>query len=833
MTVAATGAFDERAVLHDLRHYLPAQAPLKDFVHHNTLHAFQALPFDTALRTAAAWFGYRTTLDLEEYRRLHAAGRIRSDVLDRCIAEAGGDAAALRAALHTVKPAPAPPPRIGRLRTRWRDAAGINIDAMLQPLLFRLLGAYLDQGIASWRFPAHPDGLLASVRALERDSIASLFRTRTARAWLLEGDTSLEALLGRVVGEPAWFAQYLFDQQFAHPGWSGMVATLEHTPEALLEPRPVTLRDLVALELLLEIDAIEAHDGPAWAPLAGRVPEPPPPLFVPEPPTDRTTALAVWQAAYEWSYYDEVLAGLQAPRPAPAPGDRAFQALFCIDDRECSLRRHLEAVVPTCETYGTPGFFGVDCFYQPAGGRFATKVCPAPMTPGHLVRELHAAEPRPSDPNFARSTHALHSGALVANTLGVWAAVRLTFHLLRPAMSAAAASSHRHMDGTTPLTVEAADPPERMVLSGHELQVGYTVGEMADRVEGVLRGIGLVDGFAELVYVIGHGASSVNNPHYAAYDCGACSGRPGSVNARVFCHMANHPGVRARLAARGIAIPEATRFIGGLHDTTRDEVVFFDEVQLADGPAARHRAHVRGFAEALERNAKERSRRFASIDSRLPARRVHELVKRRSVSLFEPRPELNHATNAVCIVGRRPLTRGLFFDRRSFMQSYDCRLDPAGDVLLGILRAVAPVCGGISLEYFFSRTDNRMLGADSKLPHNVMGLIGVANGVDGDLRTGLPSQMIEVHEPLRLLLVVEHEPEVVRAVLERAPETAEWFTNRWIHLVAVHPETRAFAVFRDGAFVPYTPLRRSVDAVADLTPLIERADEALPVLTLG
>jgi hypothetical protein len=95
------------------------------------------------------------------------------------------------------------------------------------------------------------------------------------------------------------------------------------------------------------------------------------------------------------------------------------------------------------------------------------------------------------------------------------------------------------------------------------------------------------------------------------------------------------------------------------------------------------------------------------------------------------------------------------------MNSYNYRQDPEGKFLLGILKAVAPVCGGINLEYFFSRVDNQKLGAGSKLPHNVMGLIGVANGADGDLRPGLPSQMIEVHDPVRLLVIVEHDPQVV------------------------------------------------------------------------
>jgi uncharacterized protein len=37
--------FDAFQTLEKLRHYLPHQSPLKDFVHHNTLQAFQELSF--------------------------------------------------------------------------------------------------------------------------------------------------------------------------------------------------------------------------------------------------------------------------------------------------------------------------------------------------------------------------------------------------------------------------------------------------------------------------------------------------------------------------------------------------------------------------------------------------------------------------------------------------------------------------------------------------------------------------------------------------------------------------------------------------------------------
>src|SRR5690606_14867778 len=117
----------------------------------------------------------------------------------------------------------------------------------------------------------------------------------------------------------------------------------------------------------------------------------------------------------------------------------------------------------------------------------------------------------------------------------------------------------------------------------------------------------------------------------------------------------------------------------------------------------------------------------------LPIGRAPAHVAGRAVDLGQPRPEYGHATNAVCIVGRRSRTRGLFLDRRAFLVSYDPGGDPTGELLADLLAAVGPVCAGINLEYYFSRIDPAGYGCGTKLPHNIAGLLGVMDGHASDL----------------------------------------------------------------------------------------------------
>lgn len=824
---AQNSSFDEHKVLHDLKHYLPAQAPLKDFIHHNTLHAFQQLKFHDGCGKATKIFGYQTKLQLAEYRALYDSGRIREDVLKRIVSEKKGAGRTdewvdklLKQKYDTSVSA-----RIGQLRANWKTIYRIDLDLLVQPFLFRILCNYLDQGISIWGFPIGDKDFLSAMRELERDSAVGFFKKTRARELFLSDDCSISKLLKILVGDESLYEYYLYDQQFAHQGWSGIVAVAEDQPQFFLNRKDITLHDLIVFELLLEIDTLDAQFGEIWSPLAVKlVNRPAEPLFSDVPETELDEMLAIWQDAFEWSYYNQVLAAIQLQEEPPQniASNKSFQAMFCLDDRECSFRRHIESIDPECETFGTPGFFGIQFYFQPEHGKFYTKLCPAPNTPKHLIKETETKHARKKEPLLSKGSHSLFHGWLIAQTLGFFSALKLALHVFRPMATPAMASSFAHMYQLSSLTIENKNPDDKE----NGLQIGFTIEEMVANLENLLKGIGLVDHFAPIVYVFGHGASSINNAHYAAYDCGACSGRPGSVNARVICHIANHPQVRKILRTRGIDIPEGTQFLGGLHDTTRDEVSYFDENALSPENLNRHRMNVSAINKALDLNAKERSRRLLSINTRAKAEKIHKEVRKRSVSLFEPRPELNHATNAICVVSRRQLIKKIFLDRRAFLNSFDYRIDPEGKYLFMGMRPVAPVLGGINLEYFFSRMDNYRMGAGTKLPYNIMGLIGVANGSDGDLRPGLPSQMIEVHDPIRLLVIVEHFPDIVLKSINQEAATYEFYINEWVRIVAVHPETREIFLFKDGKFIPFKPLPEQINAISDPVPIIESAIKA-------
>jgi uncharacterized protein YbcC (UPF0753/DUF2309 family) len=118
---------------------------------------------------------------------------------------------------------------------------------------------------------------------------------------------------------------------------------------------------------------------------------------------------------------------------------------------------------------------------------------------------------------------------------------------------------------------------------------------------------------------------------------------------------------------------------------------------------------------------------------------------------------------------------------------------------------VVPVVAGISLEYYFSYVDPAGYGCGTKLPHNVTSLLGVMDGAQSDLRTGLPWQMVEIHEATRLAIVVETSRERLLHVVQANPSIERLVRNRWIWLACLDSHSDALWELRSGGFVAHRP----------------------------
>jgi uncharacterized protein YbcC (UPF0753/DUF2309 family) len=827
----ANQPFNEQHVIHELKHFLPSQQALKDFIHHNTLHAFQHMKFYDAIFKASKIFGFQVHLKLEEYRELYSTGRIREDIIEKLIADKKGNTEDWKEKLIHKNYDTINHPRIGQLRKFWKEIYQLDLDNKTHPLLFRILCAFLDQGIAIESFPVVNKSFIDSVREMEQNSFVSFFNTKEVREKFNSRNYSITELLQTIVGKEEYFKQYLFDQHFSHHGWSGFVSAVEDNPQTLLDPKKITLKELIEFELLLELDVLIDLYGNSFQPLSQKISIKPVNILEDISKTELTEVIELWQDAFEWSYYDSVLKGLQlsnqksisSKNQTNSESEKSLQAIFCIDEREDSIRRHIEAVDKHSETFGAPGFFAVEFYFQQEGSKFYDKLCPAPVTPKYLIKEFGSKSIKKSELIYTKLTHGFFTGFALSITFGFWAFLKTILNLFKPVMSPAISNAYGHMDKQSVLTIENKSLTD--VENG--LQIGYTIDEMVTRAEGFLRGIGLIQNFAPIVYVVAHGSSSANNPHHGAHDCGACSGRPGATNARVLAAILNKQKVRDIINANGIVIPNQTQFIGCMHDTAADVMEYYDEYVLNNENEKKHLINKQNFETALNLNAKERSRRFASINTKQELEQVRKAIHNRSVSLFEPRPELGHGTNTLAIIGRRQVTKNLFLDRRAFLNSYDYTTDADGSILSAVMKPIGLVCGGINLEYYFSRVDNIKMGAGTKLPHNVMGLFGVANSSDGDLRPGLPWQMIEVHDPVRLMVIVEHKPEIVLKSIQSSPEVFEWYKNEWVHIVALHPEEQEFYYFKNGAFSKYNIITQTdeIKTIHNMEDFIESASE--------
>ena len=140
------------------------------------------------------------------------------------------------------------------------------------------------------------------VKELEKNTFKGIFTSNRAKK-LLQEDASITQLLELIVGKVELFEQYLFDQQFGHPGWSGMIATIENNPSSLLDSKHITLEELIKFELLLEIDTLDTKFNNIWSPLGFKVENTNFLLFEKVNYNELFDVLSLWQQAFDLHLY--------------------------------------------------------------------------------------------------------------------------------------------------------------------------------------------------------------------------------------------------------------------------------------------------------------------------------------------------------------------------------------------------------------------------------------------------------------------------------------------------------------------------------------------------
>lgn len=817
-------------------HWLPEQRPLGVFVHLNPLGAFESRPFHAVCEAATRLRGARTTLTAEQYRALRDSRRIRPED----IAAAQKRLALTSRPVIDRKPVPE---KTALLFSKAAPEVAVEAAELVNAFMLRILPSFLDLGSALFPMPGRDHGLVEVVRRMARTPLAVPepwlrgLRERMGGPERSSMDLVLSCLEKRGARETAW-PSLVHEAMFALPGYAGMVHRLEHVPSECAPGVKPRLLDFVAVRLVVEELAMleitrrlfgrratleTLRSSLAELPRARRA--------------EWSTDLAAFQDAYEEDYIRSLVGAvtmgleIDPSRLAEDAHVPEVQLLCCIDDRLESFRRHIEETLPTWQTFGSAGFFGVALKHRAPLSSDDTPSCPAPVTPDKRVTEL-LPEVRASQLRAARRRSRFWAAALgddasrsvlggIAASFANFArAPRALFELLVPEFFVEPAHD---FEGTR-LQYDTQHDPE-----------GFSLQAQAALVRGNLANIGLLKDFARWVFVVAHGSMGTNNPYLSGYQCGACGGQRGGINARVFCAFANDPEVRSLLRETGLDIPAETIFVPGEHDTSLDVVRWFDLDALSAPRRAEHAELAEKLNVPLGRNLKERSRRFADISLEATIAEASARVRRRGVDFAETRPEYNHATNASCVIGRRSLTRGMFLDRRTFLVSYDPRTDDAShSTLERLMAAPLPVCAGISHEYFFATMDSQRFGAGTKLPHNVQGLLGVSNGADGDLRPGLWTQTTEIHEPIRLVTIVDAEPEVVTEVLARLPAVRNTAVNAWIHLFACSPSGRGFYRWVGQSFEPYDAQPHALFEVgSSLKACMHTRDNVAPCFVVG
>lgn len=479
----------------------------------------------------------------------------------------------------------------------------------------------------------------------------------------------------------------------------------------------------------------------------------------------------VYQSALEKTYHSQLLTKINRNINNQLKEIEA-QFIFCIDTRSEGIRRHIEAS-GNYETFGYAGFFGClfeweDKIHQKCSLQSPAIVAPhiklsieqtKPEEKFNIIESIIGSLKEAKEHGFAPFAIFEMIGLYLSYTLYAKNETPNIFEKLIDKFSSAEQIAYLH--------------------ALHKILNNIDYAPFVDNLYYLLTTIGLTRNMAEYVFICGHGSQMDNNPFQASYDCGACGGNSGALNAMVACALLNNAGVRACLKQKGIVFGDNTKFIAACHNTTTDELRLFNDV-IASQVIPHHLINNISKASLALRNEKARA---------LPGKRDVEFKKSDWAEMI---PEWALANNACMIIGPRRLTENINLERRAFLHSYEPSLDPSGEILEGILTAPVIVAHWINAQYYFSSTDPHIYSSGNKAIHNVIPGIGVMEGNLSDLKIGLPLQGLffqnkRVHEPRRLLVILYAHKEHLEAVFNKHQQVKAIFDNRWAFIHQLEP----------------------------------------------
>lgn len=481
------------------------------------------------------------------------------------------------------------------------------------------------------------------------------------------------------------------------------------------------------------------------------------------------------------------------------------QMIFCIDVRSEMLRRHIEAVHPSVDTFGFAGFFGLRIDYARLDETQAHHRFPVLLPPSMKIHETtppHTSHTPASLLNQALSQSyfkALRKGSLSSfpyiEFFGAFYIDKIISQSLSSLRKNAETSSQSQRFHQTLLK---PDLSQIYSAQGEKIETQALIDPLAS----ILKHMGLTSHFADWVMIVGHGSATQNNAFGSSLECGACGGHAGDINARIIANLLNEPAIRFGLKQKSIEIPETTRFVATLHETVTDELMILDPHEI---PAHLHQ-NLHQLQETLKKASLQCQNERQTARSALPS----PSPQSRSQSWSEVRPEWGLAGNSSFLIAPRQRSRGVNLKSRTFLHHYEWMNDEKTgfQTLELIMTAPMIVTNWINLQYYASTVAPELYGSGNKVLHNLVNESGVVEGNGGDLRVGLPVQSIHdgsrwVHEPLRLSVWIEAPRAAIEGIIQKHELVRELLQNEWLHLIQIDPVSEQFFKrTRKGVYLP-------------------------------